>query len=288
MQRALTISLALLLLPLLVLAANTPAPVGGPSFTSTPKSLQTVIQNIFNLALLVSGILAFGAVIYGAFMYTFSAGNPGMQSDARDQILQAFLGLALLLGGYLVLNLINPNLTNMTLSPLPAVEAPKSPYNPRYLVGNCSLLTSPWGDPDSLRPYFGVNAEMASRIVNQESGNRPFAESSMDKCKDGNKFSMGLFQINIIAHGGNLGCEAGIFETNGGGTQGNCLRRNPVKKYCEEWDCKVVAGKEAAYNSCKAIAKDPQRNIEYASRISNKGANWGPWQYTYDLCKGAQ
>ncbi len=113
----------LLLAPTISLAQ--PAPVGGPSFTSTPKSLQTVIQNIFNLALLVSGILAFGAVIYGAFMYTFSAGNPGMQSDARDQILQAFLGLALLLGGYLVLNLINPNLTNMTLSPLPAVEAPK-------------------------------------------------------------------------------------------------------------------------------------------------------------------
>lgn len=101
-------------------------PVGGPSSLSTPRSLQTVIQNIFNLALLVSGILAFGAVIYGAFMYTFSAGNPGMQSDARDQILQAFLGLALLLGGYLILNTINPNLTNMTLSPIPAITPPES------------------------------------------------------------------------------------------------------------------------------------------------------------------
>ncbi|MFH0890424.1 MAG: hypothetical protein V1856_00125, partial [Candidatus Liptonbacteria bacterium] len=69
----------------------TPAGSGPPTSTST-VGLGNMVENIFNLALLVSGILAFGAVIYGAFMYTFSAGNPSMQSDARDQITQAFLG----------------------------------------------------------------------------------------------------------------------------------------------------------------------------------------------------
>ncbi len=119
--------LAILLLAPTILLAQKVDPAGsGPNFTSTPQSLQEVIQNIFNLALLVSGILAFGAVIYGAFMYTFSAGNPGMQSDARDQILQAFLGLALLLGSYLILNTLNPNLTRITLNPLPAITAPES------------------------------------------------------------------------------------------------------------------------------------------------------------------
>ena len=116
----------LFLTPIISLAQPIPPPGDGPGFTSTPQSLQEVVQSIFNLALLVSGILAFGAVIYGAFMYTFSAGNPGMQSDARDQIMQAFLGLALLLGSYLVLNTINPNLTRISLSPLPAITAPKT------------------------------------------------------------------------------------------------------------------------------------------------------------------
>jgi len=80
----------LILAPLSVLGQEIDPAGSGPNFTNTPQSLQEVIQNIFNLALMVSGILAFGAVIYGAFMYTFSAGNPGMQSDARDQILQAY------------------------------------------------------------------------------------------------------------------------------------------------------------------------------------------------------
>ncbi|HEY4525626.1 MAG TPA: hypothetical protein VJL32_00825, partial [Candidatus Paceibacterota bacterium] len=104
MQKIILISLVLLVCPFWVSAQGpNSVPVGGAQASSTPQSLQEVIQSIFNLALLVSGILAFGAVIYGAFMYTFSAGNPGMQSDARDQIMQAFLGLALLLGSYLVL-----------------------------------------------------------------------------------------------------------------------------------------------------------------------------------------
>ena len=116
----------LILAPLSVLGQEIDPAGSGPNFTNTPQSLQEVIQNIFNLALMVSGILAFGAVIYGAFMYTFSAGNPGMQSDARDQILQAFLGLALLLGSYLILNTINPNLTRITLNPLPVITAPEN------------------------------------------------------------------------------------------------------------------------------------------------------------------
>ena len=265
---------------------NTITPAGsGPNFTNTPQSLQEVIQNIFNLALMVSGILAFGAVIYGAFMYTFSAGNPGMQSDARDQILQAFLGLALLLGSYLILNTINPNLTRITLNPLPVITAPENPYNPRALAGNCEILTSPHGDPNSLRPYFGTNAEMASRIVHQESNNDPSIESRTDVCRGGkDSFSIGLFQINIIAHGNALGCEAGIFEVRGGGVQGACLKNSP-KGYCAERDCNVAAGKEAAYQNCKKIAKDPKKNIEQAVKLSSGGSNWGPWQYTYNLCR---
>ena len=42
-------------------------------------------------------------------------------------------------------------------------------------------------------------ATQASSICNGESAGNPSLASGVDKCSDGNSFSFGLFQINIIA-----------------------------------------------------------------------------------------
>ncbi len=270
---------------------NTVDPAGsGPNFTSTPQSLQEVIQNIFNLALLVSGILAFGAVIYGAFMYTFSAGNPGMQSDARDQILQAFLGLALLLGSYLILNTLNPNLTRITLNPLPAITAPEYQAMRAPGAGTCSVLTTGPGTAENLRAAgFGANAETASRIASKESGGNPDAESGLDICSDNKPFSMGLFQVNMTVHASAFpGCGAGIFNVSG---QPACLpgsenRTAPApgapNGYCKKYDCRVL--NETSYTACKNAIKNPTANIAYAVGLSRGGASWGDWKNTVKAC----
>ncbi|HUX35406.1 MAG TPA: hypothetical protein VMV71_00025, partial [Candidatus Paceibacterota bacterium] len=46
------------------------------------------------------------------------------QSDARDQILQALLGIVLLLGAFLILYTINPNLTNLAPVTLNSASGP--------------------------------------------------------------------------------------------------------------------------------------------------------------------
>ena len=76
-------------------SAENPNPVG-------------IIGNIYQFALMIGGLLAFGVIVYGAIKYSASAGNPSGQSDARDRIVQALIGLLLLVGGGIILWTLRP------------------------------------------------------------------------------------------------------------------------------------------------------------------------------------
>lgn len=81
------------------------------------------IAGFYNFALLIAGVLAFGAIVYGGFLYATSAGNASRQSDGRSWIWSSLLGILLLGGAWLILHTINPNLVNLqiaTLAPLSA------------------------------------------------------------------------------------------------------------------------------------------------------------------------
>lgn len=71
------------------------------------------IRGFYNFALIISGILAFGAVVYGGIKYATSAGNASSQSEGRAWIWSALLGLLLLGAAYIILKTINPNLVNL-------------------------------------------------------------------------------------------------------------------------------------------------------------------------------
>ncbi len=109
------------LFPILIAHAQAQIAVGGPTAGTSILNLPQMVSNIYNLAYLIGGLLAFGAVVYGAVRYTFSGGNPSAQSDARDQLTQAAFGLLLLLGSYVVLNTISPNLTSFNFPSLKKV-----------------------------------------------------------------------------------------------------------------------------------------------------------------------
>src|SRR5689334_11994729 len=70
--------------------------------------LAEIVKNLYDFSILTGGLLAFAVILYGAVKYTLQAGNPSALDDAKEWILQAFLGLLLLLGAWLVLNTINP------------------------------------------------------------------------------------------------------------------------------------------------------------------------------------
>lgn len=84
-------------------------PINGLTVT-TQTMLPDYINYIFTLSLMIAGLVAFGALVYGGFKYLTSAGNPSKMSDAIDQVMAGILGLIIILSSYLILSTINPQL----------------------------------------------------------------------------------------------------------------------------------------------------------------------------------
>ncbi len=71
------------------------------------------VRGFYNFALIIAGILAFGAIVYGGVLSATSAGNAAKLSEGRSWIWSARIGLLLLAGAYVILYTINPNLVNL-------------------------------------------------------------------------------------------------------------------------------------------------------------------------------
>jgi hypothetical protein len=92
-------------------------PCANPTDT-TSCSPGDYISGFYQFALLIGGLVAFGAVVYGGLRYMTSTGNPSGQHEAKEWIWSALLGLVLLVGAYLILNTVNPALTHLNLPTL--------------------------------------------------------------------------------------------------------------------------------------------------------------------------
>ncbi len=104
-----------------------------------------LVVGLYNLGLMVGGVLAFGAIVYGGIVWSLAGGNSSKVSEGRSWITGAILGLLLLLGAYLILNTINPALTNLSIPAIkqlqiPPATGPSSPSGP-----TCSTMTCKTG-----------------------------------------------------------------------------------------------------------------------------------------------
>jgi hypothetical protein len=80
--------------------------------------LNDLVKYIYNFFVMIGGLAALGMIIYGGVQYLTSSGSPAKTGAAKDKITSALLGLLLLLGSYILLNLLNPDillLRNMTI-----------------------------------------------------------------------------------------------------------------------------------------------------------------------------
>ena len=91
------------------------------------------INVVFTFALSIVGILAMASIIIGGVRYVASAGNASVQSDAKNQIFMAIVGLILLIASTLLLALINPDFVNLSFSVTPAPAGPTA--QPPSLAG---------------------------------------------------------------------------------------------------------------------------------------------------------
>ncbi|MCK4588401.1 hypothetical protein KAT60_01130 [Candidatus Woesebacteria bacterium] len=122
---------------------------------------------------------------------------------------------------------------------------------------------------ENLLPYFGndlTKATNASMVCHLESGGNSNALN--DRCltsyPPGSRtydYSVGLFQINLLAH-----CANNAFDSGWG-----------PPPYCTILD-------QAKVNSCKIKYSDPDENIRYAVQLSRNGTTWAPWKAAARLC----
>jgi len=59
----------------------------------------------------ISGLAAFIMLVWGGIQWMSSAGNPTAIGDAKDRIQKALLGLLLVLSSFIIIQIINPELT---------------------------------------------------------------------------------------------------------------------------------------------------------------------------------
>jgi hypothetical protein len=98
---------------------------------NTNAGIGSFVSNLYTFALLLAGLLAFGAIVWGGIKYATGRGNPTAESEGRSWITNALLGLLLLAGAYIILYTINPNILNLQLPSLPPVNnTPSSGTNP--------------------------------------------------------------------------------------------------------------------------------------------------------------
>jgi hypothetical protein len=122
---------------------------------------------ILNLAIWLTGLIAFGAMVWAGILYLVSAGKPERILAARKQISDAFFGILLLLSSYIILQILNPQLTLLQISPLEPFEV--SP----------AQLTVPKQD---LSDYVtSIDAEMPVGRVLED---RLFATTTLERIKE--------------------------------------------------------------------------------------------------------
>ena len=78
--------------------------------------LPEFIKYIFLFSLGIVGITGFLAIIIAGFELVTATGNPQKAAQAKDRITSALLGLLLLLGSWLILHYINPDLLKLGIT----------------------------------------------------------------------------------------------------------------------------------------------------------------------------
>lgn len=90
-----------------------PSSPGGTALTDA-STLTDLVKYFYEWGIALGGLAAFVSLVIAGFSYLTSVGDPGKINDAKDRATSAFLGLILLLGSWLILNTINPELTQLT------------------------------------------------------------------------------------------------------------------------------------------------------------------------------
>ncbi|MFA7170252.1 MAG: pilin [Candidatus Paceibacterota bacterium] len=84
-----------------------------PEYENTSFSI--LVKYMYEWGISLGALAAFISIIVAGFNYLTSAGNSSKINEAKKRITASFLGIALLLGTFLILNTINPEITSLEI-----------------------------------------------------------------------------------------------------------------------------------------------------------------------------
>jgi len=229
---------------------NTLAAVSENSNDYSARNLESFFSNLFNQ---IMTLIGFGHVRSKEKLK--STATIGMMNDVNME--NAFVKgvceevtsqLCNGLGNVLETPAITPAIT-------PGGSGGSSDDNCPVGSGYCSVEYLMQKDDEGNYIYFSdvVSATKASKICQRESGSNPI---SVNKgCLTGKfvDYSIGLFQINILAH---------------------CPLSLPTYTW-QPPSCSF--GNITERDNCETLLLDPYWNIKYAIQLSNNGTNWKAW-----------
>jgi len=102
--------------------------------------LAEYISGVFRYAIPVAAVLAVVMIMIGGLQWLTSAGDAGRVGAAKKRIMNAVVGLTLLIGSYLLLNIVNPNLVL-----LPALRVRSVVMEEFEYIGADEAQTTPSG-----------------------------------------------------------------------------------------------------------------------------------------------
>lgn len=121
------------------------------------KDPADLVGRFYKIALGLVGAAALGVLIYGSIVYSLSGAVTSKQ-DAMEWISGALWGLALLLGAYLILSTINPQLVKLKNPIMPAGSSAQTPNGSSYTKTSTSGLSESSARDQLRAANIGVNA----------------------------------------------------------------------------------------------------------------------------------
>jgi hypothetical protein len=104
------LSLSTLIIPVTSFALELSYPTINGLTIEPDMDINKLIMWLYYFLVSISGLAAFATIVWGGVSWLTSAGNPAKASDAKEKITSALLGLLLVLGSWIFLNIINPDL----------------------------------------------------------------------------------------------------------------------------------------------------------------------------------
>jgi hypothetical protein len=216
------------------------------------STLVDVVKYFYEWGIFIGGVAAFISLVFGGFLYLTSAGDPGRLREAKDRIFSAIIGLVLLLGIYLILNTINPELTVLRVPSFGIPTTTLAGFG-GYGPGNCTSsliynLENFGGNSIELIPDVCVDLSATPTVksvdINGSCRVRLYLEST--DCSSPKFLEIGWDEKNVAKYGFGTSFTSAMIHT-------GCAEYT-TSTDCENASCSWCAGECVAGSDCVAVA----------------------------------